>query len=68
MVTKVLPRFKGTQCTLLWTVVTILVQCYVCFLCSNNASSEGLSLDDIDGMLKGLSAELEQMLRKHSSS
>jgi len=37
-------------------------------LCSEDASGEGLSLDDIDGMLKGLSAELEQMLSRHSSS
>ena len=33
-----------------------------------DASCDGLSLNDIDNMLQGLSAELEQMLRKHSTS
>ena len=46
------------------------VLCVVRVLYSEDASCGGdsLSLNDIDDMLKGLSAELEQMLSNHSAS
>jgi len=51
-----------------YVAIAVYVVALCVLLCSEDARCGGLSLDDIDGMLKGLSAELEQMLRKHSAS